>query len=432
MVTLTRSFSSITKKKILVVGDLMLDTYTIGKAHRISPEAPVAVLHVSKEEYRAGGAGNVALNLISMGADVVLLGRVGDDIPGDRLLRALVEEGIETSAVFRQPQYTTIVKNRVIAENQQIVRIDYEQTALLPLELEQTIIKNLPVLCADIDLIALSDYGKGFLSASLLQALISLGRKKSIPIIADPKGSDFSKYKGVNLIKPNAKEAYAAANLSHSAPMSEASRRVLDATLADVLMITRSESGISLFHQNGNEENFSVRVREVKDVTGAGDTVLAMVSCALASGLSVQDAARLSNIAAGIAIEKFGCARVSLSEVARRLLEDDTDNKVFDDDHLFALKEATKSRACCLLELTGINILTPTLFKSIKQLSNESQGDLIVSIRDESPDEEFIDLLASLHDVNFVILNKSSTEHLRAQLNLETAYLSDGITLTKL
>lgn len=319
MVDLLKSFKKIKSQKILLVGDLMLDTYTIGKVKRISPEAPVPILHVSREERRPGGAGNVALNLISLGASVALLGRVGSDENGTLLKEALASEGGDTKGVFVEKGYPTTVKNRIVADNQQIVRVDYEKVSPLEESLEQRMIKALPELAKGAAIIAVSDYGKGMITKKLMAAIVKVADKYKIQVIADPKGIDFVKYRGSHVIKPNMMEVYAAANLPLESPIEHAAERVIAASGAETLMITLAEAGISLFHKNGLRQDFPVRKREVKDVTGAGDTVLAVLACALANKLDIAVGSQLGNVAAGIAIEHFGCARVTLSDISQRL-----------------------------------------------------------------------------------------------------------------
>lgn len=404
MVRLTGTISKLDSRKILVAGDLMLDTYTFGKARRISPEAPVAVVQVIKEEARPGGAGNVVLNLISLGATVRLLGRVGNDPSSSTLCKALKEENVDLGGLFIQQGFSTPTKNRIIADNQQIVRVDHEVVTPLPEMLEQEIIEAIPSLLEGVEAVAISDYGKGFLSRTLLAAIIDHAKSKGIPVITDPKGIDFSKYSGTDLIKPNLSEAYAAAGVPPETPLDIAAGKILDAANADKLMVTRSEAGISVFHRGGQRQDFPVRAREIKDVTGAGDTVLAMLAFATANGLDIAEAAQLSNVAAGISIETFGCARVSLSEVARRLLELDSANKVFDDEHLFALKEALKGREYSLLGVPASREMTPSIYYSIHKLAKSADRDVVVYLNDDDPSNEFIASLASLHDVKFIIL----------------------------
>ena len=176
MVRLTGTFSRLGCSKVLVIGDFLLDTYTIGKARRISPEAPVAVLHVQREEHRPGGAGNVVLNLISMGCEVAAIGRVGHDAGGEILLKSLRDEKVDARGMVHQSAYPTPVKNRIIADNQQIVRVDHEQIISIPELLEQQVIDALPELLKGVKVIAISDYGKGFLTRTLLSAVIEQGR----------------------------------------------------------------------------------------------------------------------------------------------------------------------------------------------------------------------------------------------------------------
>ena len=422
MVRLTAPFSRLKKVKILVAGDLLLDTYTIGKARRISPEAPVAVVHVQKEEHRAGGAGNVILNLVALGAEVVALGRTGADTAGDLLLNTLGHPSVSLAGVVRQGGLPTPVKNRIIAENQQIVRVDRECTTPLTEQLEQQLIENLPILLQDVDVVAISDYGKGFLTPTLLKALIHTARECNIAIIADPKGINFAKYALATVLKPNLGEAYAAANLPLDAPLELVAEKVLQLAQCGALMVTRSEAGISLFYQEGHRHDFPVQKREVKDVTGAGDTVLAMLACALASGLSIAEAAQLSNIAAGIAIERLGCAQVTLSDIARRLLESDVVNKIFDEEHLFALQQALHGRPFTLLGISGAKGLSSPIFGAIRQLSHKEGRDLVVYVTDPDPSGEFISLLSSLNTVDFILVEGHSLRSLVEKIHPDAVY----------
>ena len=425
MVKLSGMFNRLNACRVLVAGDLLLDSYTIGKAHRISPEAPVAVIHVQSEEHLAGGAGNVMLNLASLGATVVALGRVGNDIHGSILKNCLSSENILIDGLVHQNAYFTPVKNRIIAENQQIVRVDHEKIIPLNEQLEQEIIDNLENLLSGVQVVAISDYGKGFLTKSLLEALIATANKLNIPTITDPKGTDFSKYAGTTFIKPNFGEAVAASHLSKDAPLEKIATAVLEKAQAKNLIITRSESGISTFDHLGNREDFPVVVREVKDVTGAGDTVLAMLSVAIANTLSLQEAVRLSNIAAGIAIEHIGCARITLCEIAKRLLEVDVHSKVFDGDHVFALKEALKNQKFNLLCLSSKDGFNSKIYSNIKELKNTNEK-LIVYIHEDEPDSEMIDILSSLREVDYIILCAKSLKNLVKELHPSRIIQLDG------
>lgn len=321
MVNLLDSFNRLKSAKILVLGDFMLDTYTMGKVERISPEAPVPILHVQKSESLPGGAGNVALNLQALGAEVIVVGRVGDDKEGTSLRALLEKEGIDTSGIFLQKGIRTPSKNRLVAGGQQLIRIDQECFSNLSEKIEREIMTHLISMAHEVDVIAISDYAKGFLSKDLLEMVIDFAKESKIPTIVDPKGDDFTKYRGATLIKPNYKEAVFASKLSSEATLDEMARSLFEQTAAEMLMITRSEEGITLFEGSEKRHDFPLKnARKVKDVTGAGDTVLAMTTMVIASGLDLKEGLELSNVAAGIAVEESGCARVSLAQIEERLL----------------------------------------------------------------------------------------------------------------
>jgi len=308
------------QKRILVAGDFMLDVYTIGDVQRISPEAPVPVLRVADESRRPGGAGNAILNLVSLGMEVVALGRVGSDDGGTHFIEALTDEGVDVSGITRDPNFQTPLKNRMIAAGQQLVRIDYETPTTLSSELEKQICASFPSLLEGVDMVAISDYAKGFLTVPLLSELIDQARARNIPVIVDPKGRDFLRYRGATIIKPNLSEAVAAAGLGVEATLEEVARQILNEVVIETLMVTRSREGISIF--TGDErQDYSAKVHEIKDVTGAGDTVLAVVTAALANQMGLSEAAELANVAAGIAIERIGCARISLADLTSRLVK---------------------------------------------------------------------------------------------------------------
>lgn len=426
MVKLIGMLSRFYPVKVLVIGDFMLDTYTTGKVKRISPEAPVSVLHAFKEESRPGGAGNVALNLVSLGAKVVAVGRMGNDAAGASLQGSLQSEGIDTRGVLVQKDFKTPVKNRFIADAQQILRVDFE--TILPIDemLEKEILTNMPSLLEGVQIVAISDYGKGFLSRTLLQSLIKMAKDRSIPVIVDPKGDDFSKYQGATVIKPNQSEAYAAAKMPHEAPLEKVANVILKNCDMDMLLVTRSEAGMSLFLADGEHFDFPVRSKEVKDVTGAGDTVLAMISLALANGLDIKCGVQMANIAAGIAIERLGCARINLSEMATRLLEFDVDNKIFDEEHLFALQQALTGKRYAVLGLESGVAMSNALFKSIRKLAlKDEERKLIVYVSSHETEEEFISLLSSLAEVDFIILKCESLKNLCGIIHPHEVYVME-------
>lgn len=431
MVKLTGPFSQLGPVKIMVAGDLLLDIYTIGKAKRISPEAPVAVLHVDQEEQKPGGAGNVILNLISLGAEVIPLGRVGADYAGESLKKNFRDEQISLEGIFTEDNYKTPIKNRMIADNQQIVRVDYEKIVLLNSALETEIISKIPELLKDVHILAISDYGKGFLTSALLAHLIKEARLLKIPIITDPKGSDFNKYAGSTILKPNLGEAYAAASCARDVPIEKVAACLLEKIDLEVLMITRSEEGISLFYQDGRRQDFPVEAREVKDVTGAGDSVLAVMAIAMANQLSLFEAAQLSNMAGGIAIEHLGCARITLSELARRVLKQDTANKVFDQEHLFVLTKALEGLSFSLLALNSQEGFSSKLYQSIRLLSHRKGWSLVIYLKDKNPDEDFVNLLSSLGEVNFILLEGNNLQSICSKVHPDEVYVFESQTLKK-
>lgn len=433
MVKLSGMLSQFDPVHVLVIGDFVLDTYTTGKIKRMSPEAPVPILHVEKEENRPGGAGNVVVNLVSLGAQVTAIGRIGYDFAGDWLHSFLEAEGVNTQALLFQKGYKTPVKNRLIAEAQQILRFDREEIVDLSKSLEKKLVQKLPDLLETVQIIAVSDYGKGFLSHSLLKIIIRLAKEREIPVIVDPKGEDFSKYNGATILKPNLSEAIAAAKLSKDSPLDQVAQSIFSQCNAEMLLITRSEEGMSLFNQAGHACDFSVPSKEVKDVTGAGDTVLAMISIALANLMDINHAVQLSNIAAGIAIEKLGCARVSLCNIAQRLLELDVENKIFEEQHLFALQQSLKDVRYTVLGVDSRKGMSTALFCTLRKLSSKKFSQkLIVYIGNTNPDQEFVLLLSSLSEVDFIVLKSESLKNLCKMIHPERVFVMDHSRLIPL
>lgn len=432
MAKLAGTFSHFKPFTALVIGDFLYDTYTTGRVKRISPEAPVPVMEVLKEEARPGGAGNVVLNLTTLGARVFAVGRIGADYEGQEMKNRLHAEGTDTTALLIEPGYRTPVKNRLIADSQQLLRVDFEKITPLVASLEQQIAIELRRLIPQSQIVAISDYGKGFLTNSLISTVIQIAREEGIPVIVDPKGSDFTKYKKATVLKPNLSEAYAAAKMPYSTPLEVVAEELLRISDAEMLLITRSEAGMSLFDQKGGRKDFPVRSKEVKDVTGAGDTVLSLICLALASGLDISQASQLANIAAGISIERLGCVQVTLSELAKRLLEFDSDSKIFDESHTYALHQLLKGKRYSLLVLQNGQSITNTLFRTLRDLSNLEGHQLILYINDPHPKEEFIHLLSSLHAVDTIILQSESLKNLCSAIHPHEIYLLDGEEISKL
>lgn len=301
--------------RILVVGDLMLDRYWHGGTSRISPEAPVPVVLVRDDETRAGGAGNVALNVASLGARVSLIGIAGQDEAGEVLARSLAAAGVDCR-LLTPPGARTITKLRVISRHQQLIRLDFEDgfAAAHTEALPEAFAKALE----GVDAVILSDYAKGTLQN--VEPLIRLARERGLPVIVDPKGRDFSRYAGATVVKPNLSEFEAivgpCADDATFIAKGAALREELD---LQALVVTRSERGVTILERGQPPCNLPTRAREVFDVTGAGDTVIAALGCGVAAGLSLHDATALANVAAGIVVGKLGTATVSTDELREAL-----------------------------------------------------------------------------------------------------------------
>jgi len=288
----------------------MLDRYLFGATGRISPEAPVPVVHVRRTDDRPGGAANVAVNLATLGVRTTLLGIVGDDDEAIALESKLVDTGV--SCLFAKiADWPTITKTRVQSRGQQLIRLDREEPITSG---SDKLVDTLKGLLADANAVVMSDYGKGSLTE--VAAMIAECRKAGVPVFVDPKGNDFAKYRGATLITPNQGEFDAAAGQSPTDDELLTNGRQLmhDLDLA-ALLVTRSEKGMLLLEDNGEPEFLSTRAREVFDVTGAGDTVIATLAAALANGQTLKSAAQLANLAAGLVVGKIGVAAVTPSEL---------------------------------------------------------------------------------------------------------------------
>lgn len=332
--------------RCLVVGDLMLDEYLWGTAERISPEAPVQVVDVQREDLRLGGAGNVANNLRTLGCRVTLASVIGADDNGEALVRGLTEREIDTGGMFREPGRRTARKTRIVASHQQILRIDRETRAPLAPVQEAEFCAWLKEHVGSFDVVLVSDYLKGVLTPAVLTAVVTAARSHRIPVLVDPKGTDYGRYRGATVLTPNRKEAEAAAGLAihDDASLVRAAETIMGKVGLDNLLITRSEAGMSLFSGSGRTIHIPTVAREVFDVTGAGDTVLATLACGVAGGMDLADAARLANTAAGIAVAKLGTSVVTPAEIVDAVAHShrDSDGKIKERSVLAALAERAR------------------------------------------------------------------------------------------
>jgi D-glycero-beta-D-manno-heptose-7-phosphate kinase len=298
------------KARVLVVGDAMLDRYLFGDVDRISPEAPVPVVRVTRDEARLGGAANVALNVRSLGAQVTLVTVVGSDEPAAKL-EALLKDGGVAAILGRDPSLHTCVKLRIIGRAQQLVRVDFENQP--DHEILADMLADVARAVPQHDAVLFSDYGKGGLAH--IPRMIELARNAGKPVLVDPKGRDYSRYAGATVITPNRSElSQVIGEWSSEAQLEARAQALRESLQLDSLLLTRSEEGMSLFEASG-QTRIAAQAREVFDVTGAGDTVIATMAAMLACGMSPREALPVANRAAGLVVGKFGTATVSYEEL---------------------------------------------------------------------------------------------------------------------
>jgi len=342
-----RNLNNFRKQLVLVVGDMMVDKYIMGSVERISPEAPVPVLRQKEVRRKPGGTGNVIMNLLSLGAKVRAIGRIGDDYEGCFFRKTLQKLGVDDHYIFAEG--STIVKTRVSASNQQFIRID-EETILPPSDkIVNEILADIENIMQDISVVVISDYAKGFITEGISQAIIKASKERNIPVFVDPKGKSAAKYKGATAITPNNKEFMDLTGLpvipdDEDIIQTEALRLCRNYDF-DYLVFTRSEKGISIINSFDNtKRDYPAVIKEVVDVTGAGDTVISAVALAFSTGFNLDECAIIANTAASIVISKFGTVQTTIEELSAALLPK---SKVFPDlssaiAHLNNLKKQGK------------------------------------------------------------------------------------------
>ncbi len=325
-----------TNPKILVVGDLMIDHYLWGKCERISPEAPVQVVVIEKETSVLGGAGNVIHNLRALGASVGVLSVIGNDDNAQELKTLLHEIDINTNTLVVQENRNTSKKSRIIASHQQVVRYDKESTEDISNEVQAQILEHFVQEIASYDIVLLSDYGKGVLTDALTRKLIATAQKAGKKVLVDPKGTNYAKYAGAYLLTPNKKEAIEASGIEiqDEETLLEAIVQLKNTCGLAVSLITLSEDGIAIYDEN--LRTHPTVAREVYDVTGAGDTVIASLGFALACGYDIDKAVQFSNLAAGVVVGKLGSATATLNEIIEY---ESSLNKSTSDSHIKTLEE---------------------------------------------------------------------------------------------
>jgi len=301
--------------RLLVIGDLMVDHYLWGTCDRISPEAPVPVVDIVREDVTLGGAGNVLKNLKAYGANADIVSVIGHDYAGQEIMQLLSEMSFEMQGIFKESQRQTSKKSRVLASGHQMLRIDKETKTAVLRQTEDAITLHLTKVIPEYDLVLVSDYNKGLLTDKLLKVIIQLCNANGKPVIIDPKGSDYSKYSGATIIKPNRKEAAIAVGreLKTIEDVAYAASKLKQELGAEAVVITLSEEGMAIF--DGRFTVIPTRASDVFDVTGAGDTVLASLGICIAAGATLHDACTFSNHAAAIVVSKVGSVTTTIDEV---------------------------------------------------------------------------------------------------------------------
>jgi rfaE bifunctional protein kinase chain/domain len=329
MVTFTETrlkelFENFKRKRIAVVGDLMLDRYFWGSVARISPEAPVPVVEIESESARLGGAANVAHNIKSLGGEPMLIGVVGNDNSGNLLRDILIENKFTTAGLIVDETRPTTVKTRVIAHSQHVVRIDRETKADISYTLQHKILDVLRQNIHSLDAIILEDYDKGVIVKSLIKQLVDLANEYRKIVTADPKFNNFFDYRGVTVFKPNRKEVeeVMGIKLVDDATVEEAGKALMERLQVKNVLLTRGERGMTLFEQDGSVTHVATIARKVADVSGAGDTVISTLTVALAGGANVREAATLANYAGGIVCEEVGIVPIAREALLSAVMTD--------------------------------------------------------------------------------------------------------------
>lgn len=366
--------------RVLVVGDVMLDRYWHGGTSRISPEAPVPVVRVESAEDRPGGAANVAVNIASLGGQATVLGVTGDDADADALAQQLRRYGTQVEFV-RVPEMPTITKLRVISRHQQLIRLDFEDSA--PVVDQQVLLARFKALLEDADVVVLSDYGKGVLRqpAEFIQAARAAGKL----VLADPKGRDFSIYRGASVLTPNRSEFEAVVGpCATDEILAEKGLELLREQELEALLITRGEEGMTLLREGHEPQHLPTQAREVFDVTGAGDTVISTLAISVATGLALPEAMVLANAAAGIVVGKLGTASVTVAELRQSLFEAQYNGRgVVSEEELLQLVEAARARGETVVMTNGcFDILHAGHVAYLQQAASLGQR-LIVAVNDD-------------------------------------------------
>uniref|UniRef100_Q3ASF3 RfaE bifunctional protein, domain I n=1 Tax=Chlorobium chlorochromatii (strain CaD3) TaxID=340177 RepID=Q3ASF3_CHLCH len=305
-------------KRIAVVGDIMLDAYIFGHVSRISPEYPVPVVDVTREEHRLGGAANVAQNTRAMGAETILFGVTGNDRNRDTLVELFKQQGLTTNALICDPSRPTTCKTRILSQNHHITRVDFESRQEVSADIEAQIVHTFESMIASLDAVVLEDYNKGMLTAHLIERIIAISRKHKVPVLVDPKHRNFFAYKGCTIFKPNLSEMATSLGIAIpncNAEVEAACKILRDKLEAETIVVTRSEQGMSIY--NGNFTHIAASSLDVADVSGAGDTVIGMLALGAAAGMDIVTNTSLANLAAGTVCQEVGAVPVKSEKLLK-------------------------------------------------------------------------------------------------------------------
>jgi D-beta-D-heptose 7-phosphate kinase/D-beta-D-heptose 1-phosphate adenosyltransferase len=413
--------------RILVIGDLMIDHYLWGGCERISPEAPVQVVDITRETTVLGGAGNVINNLISLGADVCVGGVIGDDENGEELRAMLQYIGVDAAGLVIQGGRKTSKKSRIIASNQQILRYDKESKEAIATVSERKIVSHVIDVIDSCDIVILSDYGKGVITEAVAGGVIAAAKLAGKKVLVDPKGKDYRKYRGAYLLTPNKKEASEATGIviNDDSSLRQALLSLKKTCDLECSMITLSEDGIAIYDES--MRRFPTVAKEVYDVTGAGDTVIASLSYALASGLSIDEAAPFANHAAAVVVGKIGSATVTLDEIdtyESSLHQSSSDAHIKSRDEITSIAQRLKAEGKSVVFTNGcFDILHVGHVKYLQEA--KSYGDvLIVGLNSDSSvralkgptrpvnlESDRAYILAALESVDYVVMFSDETPY---------------------
>jgi len=316
MQSVSELINGFSRLKVLIIGDLMIDSYTWGKVSRISPEAPVPVVNVIRRESRLGGAGNVVLNIASLGATAVICSVIGDDAPGRELQKIILDANLSTDGLIVEPGRMTTVKERIIAGSQQVVRVDSETENSISLSSQQALLAHIRGSISDVDVIIFEDYDKGVLNAELIRSVISMAKENNIPTVVDPKRKNFFAYQGATLFKPNLHELRDGLGLMltdfDADHLAETVRKFKLSQQFTGVFVTLSERGVYIDFEN-DQQLIPAHIRQISDVSGAGDTVISIAACVLALGGSTEQIASLANLGGGLVCESLGVVPINLA-----------------------------------------------------------------------------------------------------------------------